>query len=465
MPRITERVARKLERVQSIAKDPDRKPFSEIVRDLRTLRSAGEPPQFYLERMLYRNQSGDVDEYITGKDAKGMYSVKEKGPGWLRNFDDKLLFDQLMRPSGLPLPTFFGSTRMGAFVSPSGEVRSLSDAGRMADEVSRLVDASDTGAVFAKPIVANKGSGAFRVTAETLGTKADALFKAISSNDYLFQESVRQHEGMSASPVFPSLEEAVRLAREARAYLYSLRPPAPGGVRTLIFAQGRTGSTVLESLVGSTGHFVKNGEVLKDKSLRVLRPTAYVKGLSREPKRLGPGGHFICHVKINHLRGMRSQAGRRPVDPAQFLRALADDGWRAVYLRREDRVRHALSHFVSQASGLYHSHGEPAPFTIRVDRDDLEQFIQDRLRHEAGEQAALAESAIDVHNVTYERDLLDSSRHQDTVDQIMDFLSLSRRPVQTTMRKVVARPMSETVENYDEFAEWVGELSPSTQLD
>ncbi len=198
MPRIIERVTHKLNRVRSIAEDPDRKEVSQIARDLRTLRSVGESPRFYLERMLYRSQAGSVDGYITGRDAKGMYSVKEKGPGWLRNFDDKLLFDQLMRPSGLPLPDFLGSTRMGAFTSPSGEVRPLSGPDDLVREVSQLIDASDTGAVFAKPIVANKGSGAFRVTAETLAAKSDALFRAISSNDYLFQKSVRQHEGMSA---------------------------------------------------------------------------------------------------------------------------------------------------------------------------------------------------------------------------------------------------------------------------
>ena len=197
MPKLLERVQHKLGRVQTIVRDPDRKPVPQIARDLRTVLAAGESPRFYLERLLYRNQSGSVKAYITGKDAKALYGLKAKGPGWLRNFDDKALFDRLMRPSGLPLPAFLGSTRMGAFVPVSGDVRALPTSADLVREVTALIEASPTDGVFAKPVVANQGSGAFRVTAETLDAKADALFKAVSNNDYLFQESVRQHEGMS----------------------------------------------------------------------------------------------------------------------------------------------------------------------------------------------------------------------------------------------------------------------------
>lgn len=198
MLKLLERVDSKLGRVKSIAADPDRKPLSRIARDLRAVLAARESVRFYAERLMYREGTGDVGAYVTGEDARAMYGLKKKGPGWTRNFDDKVLFDQLMRPSGLPLPAFLGTTRLGSFVAPTGEVRPLPTADDLAREVAALVGASDTGGVFAKPVVANKGSGAFRVTAESLADKADALFQAVQDNDYLFQAVVRQHEGMSA---------------------------------------------------------------------------------------------------------------------------------------------------------------------------------------------------------------------------------------------------------------------------
>ena len=102
--------------------------------------------------------------------------------------------------------------------------------------------------------------------------------------------------------------------------------------------------------------------------------------------------------------------------------------------------------------------------SIRVERSDLERLIRTRSQNEETERVALHVSGIPVHEVVYELDLLAGERHQVTVDRIMDFLSLERRPVQTSMQKVNARPISETVENYDEFEEWVRELSPTTEL-
>ncbi|MDY7024190.1 MAG: hypothetical protein SWJ54_23045, partial [Cyanobacteriota bacterium] len=41
-----------------------------------------------------------------------------------------------------------------------------------------------------------------------------------------------------------------------------IRKSSPNQVRTLIFAQGRTGSNLLENLLVSTGYFRKTGEKL-----------------------------------------------------------------------------------------------------------------------------------------------------------------------------------------------------------
>ena len=64
-------------------------------------------------------------------------------------------------------------------------------------EMSALIEASLTGGIFDEPIVANKGAGAFRLDAATVEAKVSDLHRAVSAMDYLFQEAVRQHEGMS----------------------------------------------------------------------------------------------------------------------------------------------------------------------------------------------------------------------------------------------------------------------------
>ncbi|WP_420457530.1 hypothetical protein [Rubrivirga sp.] len=85
---ILKTVENKLKRVRSVVGDSDRKPASQIASDLRELAREGESPMFYLERLLYREGSGDIASYLTGRDTRKVYALEEKGDGWLRNFRD-----------------------------------------------------------------------------------------------------------------------------------------------------------------------------------------------------------------------------------------------------------------------------------------------------------------------------------------------------------------------------------------
>ena len=191
-------LSNKVERLRAIAQDSDRKPVRVLAEEVGAVVRRRQSPKFYFERLLYREGSGRPGDYITAAEAERMYALKKRGAGWLRNLDDKVLFDELKRASGLPLPRLLGQTRMGSFASPDGEVRSLPTAEALAAELASMIEVSPTGAVFAKPVMANKGSGVHRVSPETLGKKAADVLDAVSYNDYLFQEAIRQHDGMSA---------------------------------------------------------------------------------------------------------------------------------------------------------------------------------------------------------------------------------------------------------------------------
>ena len=230
MIRFPERVSNKVRRFRTIYQDPDRKPARMIAGEVGGLLLRRESPRFYFERLLHREGVGEVGAYITGAEAGQMYASKRRGDGWLRNLDDKVLFDQLMRPSGLRLPEFLGQTRMGSFVSPSGDVRPLGSLEALTAELASMVEASPSGAVFAKPVMANKGSGAHKVTADTLQAKVAGVFEAVSFNDYLFQEAVRQHDGMAA--LYPHSLNTLRVLTGQ---------DAGGGARVLC-AVGRMGS-------------------------------------------------------------------------------------------------------------------------------------------------------------------------------------------------------------------------------
>lgn len=109
-------------------------------------------------------------------------------------------------------------------------------------------------------------------------------------------------------------------SREIFSYIlnYVKKPKRSSSVRVVIFAQGRTGSTLLENLLCSTGYFRQNGELLNTSRGEVLFPLQFVNEISKWK----PQENFIFHVKIYQLTRDR----KRPLDPAFFLETLYKDG-------------------------------------------------------------------------------------------------------------------------------------------
>ncbi len=216
-----------------------------------------------------------------------------------------------------------------------------------------------------------------------------------------------------------------RRRREAYAYLLAALPQPTHFARTLIFGQGRSGSTLLESLLSSTDHFAPHGEVFGAKGRKIVYPERYLRGQSSR----WPDKNFLCHVKIHHLL-----IRQRPVEPRPFLQRLSDDGWRIIFLSRTDRVRQALSFLVAEIRGEYHKRDDrPETISVHVSRERLEALVNRGIVQAHDEQKAL--EGIDYHEVIYERDLEDASKHQQTIDGVLDFLELPRRPVWTSLRK------------------------------
>ena len=235
--------------------------------------------------------------------------------------------------------------------------------------------------------------------------------------------------------------------KEAKVYLDNFTKPTPSDqVRLLIFGQGRTGSTLLESLICSTGHFSINGELLNTRKIEILYPIPYIYGLTKRAQ----SENFIFHVKVYQLTEDR----KRPIDPAPFLERLFNEGWNIIYLRRKNKVKHALSNVVANHRGHFHKlHDGVERFNITVDLDYFVGQVNNRLRYEETERKALAN--IDYHEVVYEDDLEKADAHQLTVNKILDYLTLEQREAITKHRKVNTQPLDDLIINYDEFIDCV----------
>ena len=237
---------------------------------------------------------------------------------------------------------------------------------------------------------------------------------------------------------------------ELKAYYFYFAKPKPASqTRVLIFAQGRTGSTLLENLICSTGHFQSRGELLGGyRNPFVSYPYPYLSGLANA----SPKENFIFHLKIYHLTRDRIRRGKKPIDPGLFLKKLADDGWKIIYLKRKNTVRHIFSNFIVGHRGRYDKLDDAREdIKIEVGLKLFEASVEQALEHQRAEMKALA--GLEYHEVVYEENLENADGHQKTVDAILDFLSLEHRKVKAALKRINVKSLEEQILNYDDFCD------------
>ena len=223
-------------------------------------------------------------------------------------------------------------------------------------------------------------------------------------------------------------------------------------IKAVIFAQGRTGSSLLESLLCSTGYFTKNGELLnknkKDKITRKKKgeipdPLGYIRELSA----LASPSNFIFHVKIYHLTSRAE-----PINPSEFLKALSIDGWKIIYLRRRNKINHVLSNLIAKQRGSFKKlDDKEESFNLSINKTNLVNRVKQRFKHEESELHAI--EGLDYLEINYEDDLENSASHQLTINKVLDYLSLPHRSASTELRKVNKQAQKDIILNYDEFVE------------
>ena len=218
----------------------------------------------------------------------------------------------------------------------------------------------------------------------------------------------------------------------------------------VIFAQGRTGSSLLRSLLSSHPEVHCDGEILDSP---VGDPVGHVAAAAAARR-------ASCHgfkVKIYQLTDTQGTA----VGP--FLDAMEGQGRRIVYLHRSNLLRHALSNIFAERRGRYHDHETGERPRLQVDPATVVDTMQRRLAHLEREQAALAgRHHLDLE---YEEDLLDPVTHQRTADRVFAHLDLPSHPVATRLERSVSGSLRDRIENHEELREVVAASRFAHHLD
>ncbi|MBV9873069.1 MAG: hypothetical protein JO214_20840 [Frankiaceae bacterium] len=208
----------------------------------------------------------------------------------------------------------------------------------------------------------------------------------------------------------------------------------------LLFAQGRTGSTLLGDLLDQHPAIHFGHEILAEP---VRSPRSTIERL-----RFRHARHVVgFHVKIYQLTDQQGIANVRG-----WLRNLSRCGWQVISLRRENVLRHVLSNITAIERDSYHDRSGAGADrgAVMVDIPDLLHWMNRRIELAADEAAALAD--VPHHPLTYEHDLQEAAAWPATMAGVFEYLDLEPLEVSSALRRTNPGPLPRLITNYGEVA-------------
>ena len=227
-------------------------------------------------------------------------------------------------------------------------------------------------------------------------------------------------------------------------YLWSLLPTKASSKKFLIFGQGRTGSTLLVNILNSHPDIYCEGEIFNNAQNlgkgNILFPNLLLKGKTKLFRNYAYG----FKVKIYQLTQQKKIAS-----PRAFLKELANQNWKIIYLKRDNIFEHAMSNIRAEDTGVYHQFNKQSKSRkIKVDLNTLQRIMNERTTFLDQEKEILLD--IKYCQVIYEKDLLNDEKKQETANRIFDFLDLPHHNITFNLNKINKDKWSVIISNYEE---------------
>jgi hypothetical protein len=211
----------------------------------------------------------------------------------------------------------------------------------------------------------------------------------------------------------------------------------------LVYTLGRTGSTLLQTLINNLPSSQCEGEIL---SSAVSDPVSFVIERSERAKELIYG----FKVKTSHIQ-------KSLLDPKDFLKEMHDYGFKFIHLERENVLKMVLSYLYARDTGSFFHYKSWLSFLrskpeITVDIDELFKLLEENTLLKKYDKKLL-ENYNHLH-LSYEQNLEKQSSHSDCLNKVSEFLNCSRSSrtnftVKTPLDKSVPDPKKQ-VKNWQE---------------
>lgn len=209
----------------------------------------------------------------------------------------------------------------------------------------------------------------------------------------------------------------------------------------VIFGRGRSGSTLLSSLLNQSTEIYCADEILHHYFKYPFVKLHYHSTISPKPI----FGFKLLTYQLTDVHKINDL-------PSFFDKLILHKKYQLIYLERKNILEQAISNINAFQSGKFHySVGEKAKSSITLDVDKVMMWLDILSGRRDLEQRLI--SKYPFLHLTYEDSLADSNVHQQTADQVLDFLGASKFEIKpSTLKKILEKkPLQELVDNYDDL--------------
>ncbi len=219
----------------------------------------------------------------------------------------------------------------------------------------------------------------------------------------------------------------------------ALSRDVPAKRKFVLFGRGRSGSTLLQTMLDSHSKIDCQGEILR---YRTLQPLPYVQNTmhrSTAPVR----GFKLLSYQLRDLCSTKNQF--------RFRDWLEINNVSVVHLQRTNLFRHALSNLYARQRQAYHSTDKKAEAhaTIHIDVDELINWMEGSKTLLDYELEFL--DGLPRHEVIYENDLATPEAQTATYNAITKSLGLEPEPIQVQLKKITPKDLSQIATNHEEI--------------
>lgn len=224
---------------------------------------------------------------------------------------------------------------------------------------------------------------------------------------------------------------------------YPFKAKRKPNTKFIIFSIGRTGSSLLASLLNSHREIHCRGELLQKRVFSAYRYIEFNEKLSEND---------VYGFKLNtfHFRVQNI------TNPKEFVEQLTNRGYQIIHLQRRNFIRLAISHLYAIHRNKYHlksGQDQQEVIKMRVEINELKDEIKLLEGYRVIEKQVIENT--DSLSLYYEDDLKDGKNHQKTVDRISRYLNINQDKVSTEYIKTTPEDISLFVDNYHEVKNYL----------